>query len=87
MTKDKDYEAGLVRIFTFRPQKTKRPDLATPPLQFSLMESFYLNSDARFPSVEVQEEIAARMGGRHWFRAHVPYLVLCRGMSFTVNYD
>lgn len=68
---------GRVRVFSFR-------ILPNNEVRWSLMGTMDLTEGIN--SAEVQKQIADYIGTQHWFRAHRPYLVLCRGMSFTINY-
>ena len=52
---------------------------------FYVMDTFTLGAELALN--EVQEKIAEHIGKQHWYRSNVPYIVLCRGMSFTLNYD
>ena len=67
-----------VRVVQFKEQGKNQ-------MAFYVMDTFTVPAELALN--EAQEKIAEHIGIQHWYRSNVPYIVLCRGMSFTLNYD
>ena len=80
------YNTTIARVYGLKFEPKNAP-AQQQRISFSYVGSFGIpESSSPAEQLQIQQDLANSCREKHWFRPNQAYLVLVRGMSFTINF-